>query len=56
MNLQKIEDQLVGMNYYERQVFVFLLTDYLEQQAQTNRRIAGVVRQKLLAISHTSRP
>jgi len=56
MNLQQIEDQLAGMNYYERQVFVFLLTDYLEQQARANRRIDGLIRQKLLAISHTSRP
>lgn len=55
MNLQQIEDQLAGMNYYERQVFVFLLTDYLEQQAKTNRRIDGLIRQKLFALSDTTR-
>lgn len=56
MSLQQIEDELAGMNYYERQVFMFLLTDYLEQQAKTNRRIDGLIRQKLLAISHTPHP
>lgn len=55
MNLQQIEDHLAVMNYYERQVFVFLLFDYLEQQAQTNRRIAGAISKKLFNLSNTTR-
>lgn len=55
MNLQQTEDQLAGMNYYERQVFIFLLTDYLEQQAAISRRIDGVIRQKLFALTNTTR-
>lgn len=55
MNLHQIEDQLAGMNYYERQVFVFLLFEYLEQQAQTKRRIAGANSKQLFPFSNTTR-
>lgn len=50
MNLQQIEDQFAAMNYYERQVFVFLIDYQLRRQQARARRISSAVDAHLRAI------
>lgn len=43
------------MNYYEREVFLFLIAYHAEQERKARQRIAKIVRDKLLTIARTPR-
>ncbi|WP_256661903.1 hypothetical protein [Pseudomonas sp. Hp2] len=43
------------MNYYEREVFLFLIAYHAEQERKARQRIAQIVRNKLRNIPRTPR-
>lgn len=44
------------MNYYEREVFLFLIAYHAEQERKTRQRITNLVRDKLYTIARPQRP